>query len=891
MEEQGIMGLPQEGVPPPQMQPSMPAEEAASLDVVNRARSELPPEKLSKTVLDGAGEADPREVAMFRQMLRANPLPAEIIRALLDMLQLIFERPQDYAAIRQELIAEGVPPDLLPPQLDLGFFSSLKMALYEVPRMEMAPEMPPGMPMQMGGPMGMPSPMGMAAPPGFKEGGIVDLKPIAKEMQRMGRGGDTILAHINPVEAKMLKAMGGSGTINPYTGLPEFIKIKFKGVVRAISAPFKAVGKAVKSVGKAVSKGISNLTESVKKFAKSGIGRAVTAVALGFFVGPAAANLIGVSSVAGTAAVGGFVGASGSSLLAGDSIEQSLKNGVKGAVTAGTIATVTNGMGAWKTGSYTGPTTISGQWNRLTSGISDSLGLGDTAKPSQIQDVSELAKQGPAAPTPIIADSARSFAFDPVTGEQLISADLTDPFSGARLSDVTKGAAIAPGTVIPETLSSGMSGAPPSYLPEDSLYEMSMTEAATQPAPLQYASVTGDTMTDVPISDGPSPQVIGSDIPAEPSYLPQDSLAEMEGYVPEATAPASTDLTYGDLTQAPDYTPTEGFRADRFPTTVSETPVEYDYLTGQPKVGAAGDYSLTTGTQPTTTMGVEDPSLWEKTKAWYRENISPEGIEKAGIENANQVYTDTLAKTGDAAYARQMANAAMPGFFAKYGPLALAGTAGLAGLAMATTTPPQEPDTSMFEETGEDLLERDPGTYGVDLGDVQTGYDSGTGAGTGVGTTPGGTITSYNPDDPFGYGDTYLKYLEQLRKNYIPPELARVEAAQLRELNLTPMTFTAAPSAPAPATFNMGGFVGNNPSGGIGAFGMGYKKGGMTRHYPRKTGPINGPGTGTSDSIPAMLSDGEFVFTAKAVRGMGNGSRREGAKKMYSMMRALERNA
>jgi len=32
---------------------------------------------------------------------------------------------------------------------------------------------------------------------------------------------------------------------------------------------------------------------------------------------------------------------------------------------------------------------------------------------------------------------------------------------------------------------------------------------------------------------------------------------------------------------------------------------------------------------------------------------------------------------------------------------------------------------------------------------------------------------------------------------------------------------------------------------------------------------VEGPGTGTSDSIPALLSDGEFVFTAKAVKSIG----------------------
>lgn len=49
-----------------------------------------------------------------------------------------------------------------------------------------------------------------------------------------------------------------------------------------------------------------------------------------------------------------------------------------------------------------------------------------------------------------------------------------------------------------------------------------------------------------------------------------------------------------------------------------------------------------------------------------------------------------------------------------------------------------------------------------------------------------------------------------------------------------------------------------------------------------------GPGTGTSDSIPAMLSDGEFVMTADAVRGAGGGNRREGARKMYETMDRLE---
>ena len=59
----------------------------------------------------------------------------------------------------------------------------------------------------------------------------------------------------------------------------------------------------------------------------------------------------------------------------------------------------------------------------------------------------------------------------------------------------------------------------------------------------------------------------------------------------------------------------------------------------------------------------------------------------------------------------------------------------------------------------------------------------------------------------------------------------------------------------------------------------------------RQGGESEGPGTGTSDDIPAMLSDGEFVMTAKAVRGVGGGDRREGAKRMYEAMDKLEAQA
>jgi hypothetical protein len=65
------------------------------------------------------------------------------------------------------------------------------------------------------------------------------------------------------------------------------------------------------------------------------------------------------------------------------------------------------------------------------------------------------------------------------------------------------------------------------------------------------------------------------------------------------------------------------------------------------------------------------------------------------------------------------------------------------------------------------------------------------------------------------------------------------------------------------------------------------KKGGAA--FPRRTGGIGpGLGSGKKDDVPAMLMDGEFVMTRKAVKNAGNGSLNKGIKNMYSLMRNLE---
>jgi hypothetical protein len=79
---------------------------------------------------------------------------------------------------------------------------------------------------------------------------------------------------------------------------------------------------------------------------------------------------------------------------------------------------------------------------------------------------------------------------------------------------------------------------------------------------------------------------------------------------------------------------------------------------------------------------------------------------------------------------------------------------------------------------------------------------------------------------------------------------------------------------------NMGGMPRYNYGGGVQYFNQGgavaMAEGGdmdatiNIEDFPAKDGQIDGPGTEVSDDIPAMLSDGEFVMTAKAVKGAGS---------------------
>ena len=67
------------------------------------------------------------------------------------------------------------------------------------------------------------------------------------------------------------------------------------------------------------------------------------------------------------------------------------------------------------------------------------------------------------------------------------------------------------------------------------------------------------------------------------------------------------------------------------------------------------------------------------------------------------------------------------------------------------------------------------------------------------------------------------------------------------------------------------------------------KAGVMERDYRDKGGFVPVGIKEKADDVPAMLSKNEFVMTADAVRGAGNGSIEKGAQRMYDTMKKLEK--
>ena len=155
--------------------------------------------------------------------------------------------------------------------------------------------------------------------------------------------------------------------------------------------------------------------------------------------------------------------------------------------------------------------------------------------------------------------------------------------------------------------------------------------------------------------------------------------------------------------------------------------------------------------------------------------------------------------------------------------------------------------------------------------------------------------------------DGTMKGYQFFREKYLPKKVTEIaenygieENEVLRMIRDEMMQYIDAPkSLEKPEMANGGrmGFAMGNPeenavqASGIMDLPLNQNPAGITELDLRETGGFIPP-VGVkekADDIPAMLSNNEFVFTADAVKGMGNGDVNKGAQRMYDMMKKLEK--
>tara|TARA_R100000654_G_scaffold7326_5_gene18171 strand:- start:3202 stop:4929 length:1728 start_codon:yes stop_codon:yes gene_type:complete len=279
---------------------------------------------------------------------------------------------------------------------------------------------------------------------------------------------------------------------------------------------------------------------------------------------------------------------------------------------------------------------------------------------------------------------------------------------------------------------------------------------------------------------------------------------------------------------------------------------------------------------------------------FFKEYLSPgrENISAAAQEGYKKDLAAFAKKFPDASatdytnFVSKLDTKYAPGVLTKYGPAV--GTVLAGGLASDTLlgtniiTPPEEEkvDLEALQNKGADLLASDPGTYGIS--DSYLGgnpfYDQVTNLPSDdlVYTKPGGpgSIMDYAPVFPGSRPTTGTGLPAAVINNpnaanpyegmFGGDYFAQTPYSGLNYFNPNPLPPVGINPPPPPF---------------------------MPRISAASGGEIVGPGTPTSDSVPAMLSDGEFVMNARAVRGAGGGDRQQGAKRMYEMMRSFERTA
>jgi hypothetical protein len=297
---QGIMALPAGDAPAETRAPAQPQLGLDdSYDAVQQGLQNASPD--ASSVVNA-------ELAKIVPQL--DQLPDDILDQLLQVIQFLHDNPDKYAQAVKELVDEGIIDEGdFPEEYDPEFLATFGMVIMQARKSRRgaqgaAPVTPPLMP-----------PVGMA------RGGIAE---AVNMVASQGRGQDTMLAHINPREAQMLRSMGGVGTLNPVTGLPEY------GLFKAIGNVFKSVGNAVKNVVKGVG-------TAVKQIVSSPVGRMIAIVAISAFAAPYIAAMAPTFFAGNAAALAGASTALASgtvTAIGGGSTEDVLKSAVIGGTTA-----------------------------------------------------------------------------------------------------------------------------------------------------------------------------------------------------------------------------------------------------------------------------------------------------------------------------------------------------------------------------------------------------------------------------------------------------------------------------------------------------------------------------------------------------------------------------
>jgi hypothetical protein len=703
------------------------------------------------------GMVNPGEQAALKEAIRQNIGDLQLTPEQLDLLIQVFEyvsqNPGDYKNLLQKMIEAGALDEGdMPEEYDPEFIGAMLAVLQEMRQMQGVGAQEP---MDMGPVVEGLQPMGMA------QGGLAD---VGQYLASKGRGGDSILAHITPEEAAMLKRRGGSGTINPATGLPEF-----KGGV---------IGKVVGAV-KSVVKSVVNVTKQVLA---SPVGRILGTVALATVLGPAGVGLSLGSTAAASAAINMGLASAGTTLLGGGSVKDALVSGAMGYIGGG--GTI---MGA-------SPVASLGQYlpgaagTALNTGLSTGLigaGIGKLGGMSTADALKMGLTSGATAAAMAGLRPADAAAQAQQTGGE--SGGQTAPTEGGGIratGQVGSAGEVGPTGTAQDLLASR--GGPGLKMP-------SMGPS------MSYDPMTGGFKADYSLTSGSAP-----------------------GAVPGMDGAAGSGLRFGgpSLTGAPGMGDAMG--AGLRPNT-NFTSADYSVAAGGKGLGT--NYSLA------------------PTPAAPAAAAQPTGFIDKIVQGGKDLYNEYLSPS-------RPGLAADAGILSKYGPLAAAGTAVVAA-AGGMDSQPSNPNPAFNRAyTGSDYMRDNPQLFSGGLSTY---------------TKPA------TPDSPI-----------------VPtPSYATIPIGQPG--TVTPGGITRSPAGVA-QPYNVAGLYGVPLIYGPDGQPIRMAKGGDAKmtHFPRRNGPISGPGTGTSDDIPAMLSDGEFVFTAKAVRNAGGGSRRKGAARMYKLMKKLE---